>query len=317
MMLPRTFFAAFCLAAGALLAPAHATNLHSFVSSTGTGSACTRDAPCAGLGTAQIATSPGGIITVLDPASNYGGLTITKSLTIECPACGTSILAFRGFTINAGANDVVTLRGLGIDGASDSTPGENGVIFNSGKQLQIENCTFRNQLAAGGTGIYFKTSASARLLVSDSVITNNGVNTVGNGIYIRPTGGYATVVLKNVKVEGNANGLTADSQATSGALLITAADSSFSANNGYGIALLGNGGAAQSSIMLKNTLSIGNTTGVFAAGSNSTIFLTGSVLSSNNAGIVAQNGGKIVSYRDNAFGGNFSAITPTATAAND
>src|ERR1700732_1328816 len=73
-----TFWLASWLTAGS----AFAQNTESWVSSTGSGNACTRAAPCGGFSTAQAATFAGGVISVLDPG-NYGGITITKSLTIR------------------------------------------------------------------------------------------------------------------------------------------------------------------------------------------------------------------------------------------
>ena len=45
---------------------AHAANTQSWLSSTGSGTACTRAAPCNNFITAQTATLPGGVISVLD-----------------------------------------------------------------------------------------------------------------------------------------------------------------------------------------------------------------------------------------------------------
>src|SRR5262245_55475231 len=61
---------------------------NTFVASNGTGSTCSRVAPCADFQTAHNATNDGGDITCVD-AGNYapaGGfdLFITKSITIDC-----------------------------------------------------------------------------------------------------------------------------------------------------------------------------------------------------------------------------------------
>src|SRR2546429_7381431 len=53
-----------------------------WVSSTGTGTTCTRAAPCASFATAQAATDAGGEINCVDAGEyNVGGLDITKSIT--------------------------------------------------------------------------------------------------------------------------------------------------------------------------------------------------------------------------------------------
>src|SRR5260370_41228996 len=96
---------------------------HSWVSSTGSGVACTRTAPCALFAFAQTVTNAGGVISVLDPG-DYGGITITQSLTIRAEGVdgGATITGFGGvwITIQAGASDVVTLEGLHLSGAAAS-----------------------------------------------------------------------------------------------------------------------------------------------------------------------------------------------------
>src|SRR5450631_1832584 len=100
---------------------AYAQNYHSWVSSTGTGTACTRAAPCGQIVYAQAATAAGGVISVLDP-SDYGlfYITITKSITIRAEGVdgGVAYVSSGVFLIDiqAGASDVVTLEGLNING---------------------------------------------------------------------------------------------------------------------------------------------------------------------------------------------------------
>src|SRR5579884_2819618 len=78
----------------------------------------------------------GGEIDVLDPAG-YGAVTITKAVSIVNDGVGTAgVQAASGnaITINAGASDLVTLRGLNIDGLGT---GANGIVFNSGGSLSV------------------------------------------------------------------------------------------------------------------------------------------------------------------------------------
>src|SRR5262245_26381896 len=51
-------------------APAQATNVRSWVASNGSGSSCTRLAPCANFSTAATQTDPGGVISCVD-AGDY------------------------------------------------------------------------------------------------------------------------------------------------------------------------------------------------------------------------------------------------------
>jgi hypothetical protein len=105
---------------GPVVAPTGRT----FVSASGDdASPCTRDAPCLTFAAAQRNTQAGGEIDVLDPG-DFGPVTLTESITIDggggsvagaLVAPGTS-----GITVNAGANDVINLRGLAFDGYGET-----------------------------------------------------------------------------------------------------------------------------------------------------------------------------------------------------
>src|SRR6266545_5040208 len=97
-------------------APARALNDHSWVSATGSGTACTRTAPCTSFQAAHDATNAGGVISVLD-SGDFGAVTINKSLTIRAEgADGGSVAASSGgaafIVVIAGPSDVVQLEGL-------------------------------------------------------------------------------------------------------------------------------------------------------------------------------------------------------------
>src|SRR2546430_3251592 len=71
-----------CVALDAL--PAQAQNTRSWVSGNGSdGNPCTRAAPCLSFFVAQVFTNAGGIINSLHPG-DFGALTITKAITIDC-----------------------------------------------------------------------------------------------------------------------------------------------------------------------------------------------------------------------------------------
>src|SRR5215468_56034 len=121
---------------------AFAQNNRTFVSGNGSDSnPCSLAAPCRSFAGALAQTSPGGEIAVLDTAG-YGAVTITKAISIvneEGVEAGITVTSGDGITINAGASDVVNLRGLTIVGAG----GNNGITFTSGGALNIQNCVVR------------------------------------------------------------------------------------------------------------------------------------------------------------------------------
>jgi hypothetical protein len=160
------------LACGLAPAPAQAGPNRTFVSGTGIDSgACSRTAPCRTLAFALSVTTAGGEIDVLDPAG-YGAVTIIHAISIVNDGAGTAgITASSGnaITINAGTSDSVHLRGLTIEGISGAT---NGILFNSGGNLEIENCVVRGFVS--GAGIFISPSTSSSFSVSNTIASNNG-----------------------------------------------------------------------------------------------------------------------------------------------
>ena len=95
-------------------APAQAQANRTWVSGTGDdNNGCSRTMPCKTFAGAIPKTAPNGTISVLDPGG-YGSLAIGKSINIVADGAQAGVLTSgtTGFTINAGPNDVVTLRGL-------------------------------------------------------------------------------------------------------------------------------------------------------------------------------------------------------------
>src|SRR5579864_2804676 len=93
---------------------------------------CSRTAPCKTFAGAISKTAPGGEIDALDPGG-FGALTITKAITIDGgggQVASVLVSGTNGIVVQAGANDTVILRNLGIDGVNRA--GLNGIRFISG-----------------------------------------------------------------------------------------------------------------------------------------------------------------------------------------
>jgi hypothetical protein len=229
------------LASWLTVSSAYAQIPHTWVSSTGGGTACTRTSPCGDFGTAQSATSAGGVISVLDQFNDCCGVVITKSLTIRAEGVdgGGAYNSTGGnwIAVHGGATDVVTLEGLHLNGLS-------GIIFTSGAHLHIVRCVFTNVHFSGEIGIKFVPNSASKLSVTDTVITNMGSGT-GGGIVIRPqSGGTAQVNLERVTVNGNAFGIAADGTDSTGGINMTIADSMIGGNAQDGIIAVTPGGGA-------------------------------------------------------------------------
>src|SRR5690349_22193941 len=102
----------------AVLAQAQATR--TWVSGVGDdANPCSRTAPCKTFAGAISKTAAAGEINCLDPGG-FGGVTITKSITIDCSEIAASVLVSgtNGININAGAADRVILRNIRVMGVN-------------------------------------------------------------------------------------------------------------------------------------------------------------------------------------------------------
>jgi len=295
-------------------APANAQATRTWVSGVGDdANPCSRTAPCKTFAGAISKTAAGGEISVLDPGG-FGAVTITKSISLTQDSSGEAgILASgtNGIIVNAAATDIINLRGLVIDGGTPVSPGLNGVRFLAGGVLNIQNSVIKNFTASSGFGVLMAPSNTFRLMIRDTVLSNNGNGTTGGAISIAPTGAAsASVTLTRVTMDSNGNGLLASALGTTGAVLVTVLDSAASANNGTGFSLTA-GNNTFTSMNLMRAASVNNTTGVLATNGNATINISESVLSGNNNAITTASGGKVVSYLSNIFNGG--TIAPTST----
>lgn len=155
---------------------------------------CSRTAPCKTFAGAISKTAANGEINCMDPGG-FGVVTITKSITIDCRATFGSILAagLNGINVD-GANVVVTIRNLSINGAG---VGLVGINFISGLSLEIDNVNIFAFNAGSATGIRFApNSANSTLLINNSTISSNGIApSTGGGIVVQTSGVNAAVVM--------------------------------------------------------------------------------------------------------------------------
>jgi hypothetical protein len=135
-----------------LAGQAHAQATRTWVSGVGDdANPCSRTAPCKTFAGAISKTAAGGVINTLDPGG-YGGVTITKAITIEAEGSGEAgvlVSGTNGIIVNAPIGSMVYLRGLQLEGMGT---GINGVLVLSG-DVHIENCSIRNFRGTPGVGI--------------------------------------------------------------------------------------------------------------------------------------------------------------------
>jgi parallel beta helix pectate lyase-like protein len=293
--------AGLALAASLPVAPARAQFFRTFVSGTDNDSnPCTRTQPCLTFAGALAQTNAGGEIDVLDPGG-YDPVTINKAISIINNGVGTvGVRALPGadaITINAGASDQITLRGLTIQGAGT---GASGIVFNTGASLTVQNCVIRGFTNAG---IAMYPNSSSNFLVSNTSVGDNGAA----GIIVLPTGsGTVNAVFNRVEAYNNYTGIAVSGQASTGIVNATLADS-MAANNyggGTGFVAVTGPGQAPTRLMVFRSVAANNDTGIGAQGLGATLRIGQSTVTGNAKGWLARNSGVVLSYGDNKIDGN-------------
>src|SRR5215468_1013888 len=154
----------------------HAQATRTWVSGVGDDvNPCSRTAPCKTFAGAISKTAPGGEIDALDPGG-FGALTITKAITLDGgggQVASVLVAGTNGIVVQAGANDVVIIRNLRINGISGSgNGGFNGIRFISGKDLNVENCVIFG-FTQNGIDIALNQGTPVSVYIINTVLKNN------------------------------------------------------------------------------------------------------------------------------------------------
>ena len=258
---------------------------------------CSRTAPCKTWAGAISKTAACGEIDALDPGG-FGAVTITKSITLDGTGTFASILASltTGIIINAASTDVITIRGISINGFCN---GIRGMNILQAKTVNIEDCVI---FRFAGEGILVNETSDLRLNVRNTVIRDN----TGDGISTVTSSGTLKIrtTLEHVSLIGNGNGLHARSGS-----LVTARNSVFSNNTNHGI--FADAVAANASVVFAhaNQISSNGGNGV-RAGNAGNIGTSGVEISQNmidanvGSGISISTNGLINTFSNNSIQGN-------------
>jgi len=243
--------------------------------------------PCQTFAGAVVQLNPGGEAIVLD-SGGYGPVTITQSLTIEAPA---GVLAFihppsgDAVTVNAGASDVVVLRGLVLNGGLTE-----GILVNTAGTVHIENCVISG---FGDDGIFVQAPGS-KTFVKDTIVRQNF-----NGAFF--FGGRASI--DHCRFEGNV--LDGVSVANAD---VTIRDSVAGGNGNDGFAVLGQLPPQSAILNIYECMSANNGGNGFSARNVGPSFVFARVASSSvseNIGFGLNNAGGVGSVTFVSLGNNF------------
>jgi hypothetical protein len=268
---------------------------------------CSRTAPCKTWAGAISKTAACGEIDALDPAG-YGAVTITKSITLDGTGQLASILAslVNGIIINAATTDVVTIRGISINGFCN---GINGINILQAKTVNVEDCViFRFNT---GNGITVNETNDLNLNVRNTVIRDNtldGINTFTSG-----AANGVKVTLEHVSLIGNANGLHARSGSR-----VTARNSVFSNNATNGIFSDAAGGNFSNVFVWDSQISLNGANGV-RAGNAGNVGVSGATINQNMIdrntanGVLVSTNGVVNTFTNNSIIGNGTDGCPGCT----
>jgi hypothetical protein len=300
-------------------APAAAQATRTWVSGVGDdANPCSRTAPCKTFAGAISKTAAGGEIDTLDPGG-FGALTITKAITIASEgvgAAGVLVSGTDGFVVAAGPSDVVVLRGLDFEGLGTAAGSLDGIKFNSGGALVVQDCTIRDfNSSSAGHGIAFTPSGASSLFVSDTTVSNNGTGTTGGGILIQPTGsGSAKASIIRVNSTGNVLGIRADGTGSTGGITVSISDSTAANNVFAGMTAFTPVGGASVKMEILHSASSNNGTGLNSNGGLATLRVGYSLVTGNGTGVNVANLATMTSLGnnmifDNAVSGPVIPIT--------
>lgn len=268
---------------------------------------CSRTAPCKTFAGAISKTAAAGVINCLDPGG-FGAVTITKSLTIDCSQTNGGILAAltNGVIVNALTTDVVTLRGLNIEGVNSGLVGVN--VLNVGSII-VDDCRIHGFNSGNGAGIRMIGGGAGtvqQLFVSDSSIRDNGINiATGGGIIIgnpggAPSAGTIRASIDNVRLDRNNNGLR-----VAGVADVSVSNSRINGNTSNNVLAATTGGAAAIVNINRSDISesVGGV-GVRSDGPGAIIRMGNSTVFTNSTGLLGVNGAVLVSLGGNQIQGN-------------
>ena len=241
--------------------------------------------------------------TVSIPAE-FGAVTITKSVTIDCSGTFGSVLVSgtNGIVISNGGTPInVALRGIAIDGLGN---GLNGIQVLSPGTVLIENVRV---FGFATTGIDIEpVSGNLKVAVKDSTVQFN----TNGGILAKPASG-ATVnaSLTRVNMHYNLYGLRAEDGARVTVFQSAATDN---AHNGF-VAV---SAATPADLNVIDSVSTNEgAAGVATSGAAATIRIANTALIDNSTGIDTTQGGAVTTTipATNLNAGNVTAGAPNGT----
>ena len=284
----------------ALLAPtlAFAQATRTWVSGVGDdANPCSRTAPCKTFAGAISKTAAGGEISVLDPGG-YGGLTITKAITLNGDGTLASILVSgtNAINISAAATDTVIIRNLSFEGMNT---GLAAIRVNSAGKVVVENCAI---YGFAGNSLEVNSSTATSMDVRNTSITGgiSGGAPVGQAVAFNGTGSPLNLSLRDVTIKGTTFGVhTVHGNTNISHSIITNASQ-------FGVLTDTN-----STVTVSDSTIFNNAVGVQAQ-TGTTLRITGNSIFDNGTNLGC-GAGALLTGGDNRVGGGGAGCAPTGS----
>jgi len=294
-------FVAIAIFTFAFASMAHAQASRTWVSGVGDDvNPCSRTAPCKTFAGAISKTAACGEIDALDPGG-YGAVTITKSITIDGTGTFASILASltTGITINAASTDVITIRGVSINGFCN---GLRAMNILQAKTVNIEDCVM---FRFAGPGIRIAETSDLQITIRNTVVRDN----TGAGIDATTSAGLIKGTIENSSFNGNSQGIHAK-----GNTRLTADHCVFSGNTNNGVFSEGIGGVAVVNVTNSEVHNNG-TNGVHALTGGSIVRINNcDIFTNSGTGALVGAGGEVDTWGNNRIFSNGVDNCPSCTA---
>jgi hypothetical protein len=305
---------------GMLSAPAYAQATRTWISGVGDDvNPCSRTAPCKTFQGAISKTASGGEINCLDPGG-FGGVTITKSISLICDTTGAGVLvASTNAIIVNSATATVLISGLDIEGLGQTgSSGINGINIINAASVSIRNTKIRG--FRNGYGIYAQPqTVSLKLFVDNVQISESGVssNALTGGIGFFPASGFGVQAsITNTQVVNNVNaGVRIEALAAASSPINVTIRNSQIDQNASGILIKGPAGAAAKLLVTDSSISGNTTFGIVANGAGVVGQVGGTAIGQNGTGVLVAGGATLNSFGTNEVAGNTSDGAFTAVIA--
>jgi Right handed beta helix region len=286
-------------------APLQAAQAVSYVSSTGSGTACTAAQPCASIFTAHGPLVNGGQISCLNSptltSESENFFESDTSLVIDC--VGVFAWESGGFGLEfSGANQVIKIRNLTFSGSGGMFP---AVEVTGSGTLILENCVFENM---AGTALDIEPTGPLNLVIRNSRISNNA-----SGMLLKPAAGGSIKATFDHVVTTSNNGGGIKSDSTNGVVNLDISNSEISNNPGNGINLVGS--ANPNMLNLSRTVIAKNgVAGLQVNGATTAALVDTTLFDTNTSGATSVvGGGHVLTYGNNRIVGSAgSGFTGTA-----